>query len=332
MPRLLAPLLSTLLLATFGALALHAADDLKEVNFGVISTEASSNLKEAWEPFRADMEKSIGMPVKCFFAPDYAGVIEAMRFKKIECAWFGNKSAIEAVDRSGAEIFAQVVDSDGNMGYNSLVIVHKDSPFQSIDEIISKGKELAFGMGDPNSTSGTLVPGYYIFAQKGIDPKTHFKRCTSAKHEANALSVVAKQLDAATFNTEAMFRLEQTAPDKAKEIRAIWKSPLIPSDPIVYRTDLPETFKTKMKEFFTTYGKTDEQKAKIKPLKWSGFRPSNNDQLIPIRQLDVAKKKAEAMSSKEYSDAERNAKIAEYDAKLAELKARVDQLAASAPK
>ncbi len=78
-----------------------------EIDFGIISTESSSNLKKIWDPFLADMAKKTGLKVKAFFASDYAGVIEAMRFKKVQIAWFGNKSAMEAVDRADGEIFAQ---------------------------------------------------------------------------------------------------------------------------------------------------------------------------------------------------------------------------------
>ena len=79
--------------------------DPKGINFGIISTESTQNLKEAWMPLIKDMQSAIGMPVKPFFAPDYAGVIEAMRFGKVHVAWFGNKSAMEAVDRAGGEVF-----------------------------------------------------------------------------------------------------------------------------------------------------------------------------------------------------------------------------------
>ena len=51
--------------------------------------------------------------IKSFYAPDYAGVIEAMRFNKVQVAWYGNKAAMEAVDRSNGEVFAQVMYADG---------------------------------------------------------------------------------------------------------------------------------------------------------------------------------------------------------------------------
>src|ERR671914_2169676 len=137
---------------------LPAAAQSTEINFGIISTEATSNLKKIWEPFLADMEKTTGLKVLPFFASDYAGVIEGMRFNKVHLAWFGNKSAMEAVDRANGEIFAQTVDKDGNPGYWSHIIVHKDSPLQKLEDILQCDKSLDLGIGDPNSTSGFLVP------------------------------------------------------------------------------------------------------------------------------------------------------------------------------
>ena len=80
-----------------------------EINFGIISTESSTNLKENWQPLIEDMQKRTGLKINAFFAPDYAGIIEAMRFNKVQVAWHGNKSAMEAVDRAGGEVFAQMI-------------------------------------------------------------------------------------------------------------------------------------------------------------------------------------------------------------------------------
>ena len=88
--------------------------------------------KTGFEPFLKDMEKILGVKVKPFFAPDYAGIIEGMRFNKVDIAWFGNKSAMEAVDRAGGEIFAQTVDVTRTPGSSSLLLVNKDSPLTSL--------------------------------------------------------------------------------------------------------------------------------------------------------------------------------------------------------
>src|SRR3546814_15396 len=123
------------------------------------------------------------MKINSFFAPDYAGIIQGMRFDKVDVAWYGNKSAMEAVDRAGGEIFAQTVAANGNPGYWSLLIAHKDSPINSVEDMLKNAKTLTFGNGDPNSTSGFLVPGYYVFAKNNVDAKQIFKRTLNASHE-----------------------------------------------------------------------------------------------------------------------------------------------------
>ena len=175
----------------------------------MISTEASVNQKKNWEPFVEAMSKATGLKVKAFYATDYAGVIEAMRFNKVQVAWFGNKSGMEAVDRANGEVFAQVVAKDGSTGYYSHIIVDADSPYTKLDDILKCDKSLNFGIGDPNSTSGFLVPTSYIFAARDIDPKTCFKTVRNASHQANAMAVANKQVDAATNNSEDLQRVEQ---------------------------------------------------------------------------------------------------------------------------
>lgn len=130
----------------------------KTLNFGIISTESSANLKTAWQPFLDDMQKATGLEIKAFFAPDYAGVVEGLRFNKVQVAWMGNKSGMEAVDRADAEVFAKVVQSDGAQGYWSLMVVHKDSPLKTLEDVLAQRSKLVLGFGDPNSTSGTLIP------------------------------------------------------------------------------------------------------------------------------------------------------------------------------
>ncbi|HKP24722.1 MAG TPA: phosphonate ABC transporter substrate-binding protein [Dongiaceae bacterium] len=303
------------------------AEDLKELNFGIISTESSQNLKTVWDPFLADMGKKLGMKVNAFFAPDYAGVIEAMRFNKVDVAWYGNKSAMEAVDRAGGQIFVQTVAADGSPGYWSLLIAHKDSKLNSVEDVIKYGKELTFSNGDPNSTSGYLVPGYYVFGLNNIDPKTYFKQTVSANHESNALAVANKQVDFATNNTENMAKIQKNFPDKFKEIKVIWKSPLIPSDPIVWRKNLSDGDKAKIKDFFMAYGKAPEEKTVLAGLQWGQFKESNDDQLVPIRILELFKKRIALQNDTTVSDADKQAKLAEIDTKLGELKEKEKSLA-----
>lgn len=296
----------------------QAQEQEKAINFGIISTESQQNLKPQWDPFLKDMEKKLGVKVNAFFAPDYAGIIQGMRFNKVDVAWYGNLSAMEAVDRANGQVFAQTVAADGSPGYWSVLIVNKENPIKDVNELLAKRKDLTFGNGDPNSTSGFLVPGYYVFAKNNIAP-TDFKRTLNANHETNALAVANKQVDVATNNTENLDRLKVTAPEKFSQLKVIWKSPLIPSDPIVWRKNLSDATKDKIHDFFTTYGKTAEEQQVLKGLSWAPFRPSSDLQLVPIRQLALFKEMQSVKANKTLSEQDRAAKTAELQAKLDDL-------------
>ncbi|NDE04949.1 MAG: phosphonate ABC transporter substrate-binding protein, partial [Flavobacteriia bacterium] len=257
------------------AATVASANDIKELNFGIIATEKASAMKQMWEPFLEDMSKSVGIKVNGFYATDYAGVIEAQRFNKIQLAWYGNKAAIDAVDRSQGEVFAQFVDLDGTPGYYSYLITHKDSPIKTLDQVLKNGKEYTFGIGDPSSTSGTLVPTYYVFSLNKLDPKTHFKVMRSSNHEGNFLAVLNKQVDVATSNSEMTEKIKEKTPEKLEQIRILWTSPLIPRDPLVWRKDLPSDVKKKIQDFVTSYGKNEREKEILKNMyRLAGFKAS----------------------------------------------------------
>ncbi len=310
------------LLAT-AAIALGAgaqAQEIKELNFGIIATEKAGALRQMWEPFLEDMSKAVGVKVNGFYATDYAGIIEAQRFNKVQIAWYGNKSAIDAVDRANGEVFVQFVDLDGTPGYYSYLITHRDSGITSLDQVLKNGKDMSFGIGDPQSTSGTLVPTYYVFTLNNLDPKTHFRVTRSANHEGNFLAVLNKQVDVATSNSEMTQKMKEKSPEKLDQIRILWTSPLIPRDPLVYRKDLPADLKKKIQDFAVGYGKDEREKEILKNLyRLKGFKASTNAQLLPIRQLELFKDRKKFEGDANMSEADKKVKLAEIDAKLAEL-------------
>jgi len=306
-----------------GALALtvslHAAAQ-QEINFGIIATDKVAALKTIWEPFVEDMNKQTGLKVRAFYATDYAGIIEAQRFNKVQMAWYGNRAAIDAVDRANGEVFVQFIDLEGRPGYYSYLITHRDSPIKTLEDMFKAGKTLTYGAGDPQSTSGTLVPGYYVFTQRKTDPKEVFRVVRSASHGVNLLAVLNKQVDIASNNSEELDKLHLKDPAKREEVRILWTSPLIPRDPVVYRKDLPEDVKQKLKAFFVGYGKDAREKEILKNMQQiAGFRESSNAQLIPIRQLEFARDRLKLENDERMDAQEKKAKIAEIDGKLAEL-------------
>ncbi|SMG50976.1 phosphonate ABC transporter substrate-binding protein [Paraburkholderia susongensis] len=309
------------LAAGAAAFACVAAAHAEDINLGIISTDSSSVLKQRWEPLIEDMKKQTGLNVKAFFATDYAGIIEGMRFNKVQVGYFGNASAIEAVDRSNGEVFAKVVHANGQGGYYSVLITNVNSRFKTLDDVFRNTKDVTLGFGDPNSTSGTLVPGYYLFAKHNAPVNTSFKSVLPSSHEANLLAVVNNKIDIATNNTEMLDTLKREHPDKFAQVRVLWTSPLIASDPLVWRKDLPQATKDKIRNFFLNYAKTDaHEKAVMAAITgYSGFAAASDEQLLPIRQVALFQQKQKIESDAHLSDSERKTQLAALDAKLSAL-------------
>ena len=72
-----------------------------------------------------------------------------MRFNKVQVAWYGNKAAIDAVDRSNGEVFAQILRSDGSLGYYSLLITQKDSPYNNLNDVLKIASRLTLAWVTP---------------------------------------------------------------------------------------------------------------------------------------------------------------------------------------
>ncbi len=304
------------------------------INVGLLATESQENLMKRWGPIIDLMEEKTGFVVKPFFASDYAGVIEGMRFDKVDVVLYGNKSAMEAVKRADAEIFAQVIEPGGGLGYYSVLHTLKSNEkINSLDDVLACDQSIDFGIGDPNSTSGFLVPTTFIFAKHAVSPLDCFKSVRNASHETNLLSVANGQVDVATANNKALhIRLKRNHPDKYGKLKEIWRSPLIPSDPLAYRGNLPEQVKAQIFYFFVGLGRfgTPEQVRKEREIlnyaTYAGFKPSSNAQLFPIREMALNKDILSIQADAKMTAEEKQAKIAELTDEIKEIQALATEL------
>lgn len=291
---------------------------------GLSSADSRQAVLESWRPLLADLSAALGIPVTAVAMDDYAGVIWYLDTNKVQLAWVGNKAAIEAVDRAGAEVLVQSITLYG-AGYYGHLIARREATWQNERDVLDHAREIEFGIGDPNSTSGYAVPSYYLFASRGIDPEKSFKRLVHNNHEANFLAVASGRLDVATNNSSALARYAVRFPELSERIKVIWTSPLIPSDPILVRSDLDPALKERIARFLTGYarpgnGKTEAEVAReaqiLSARKWTGFQRSDNGQLEPVRRLELYKKRLRIERDGALSKKERAARIAEIDAAL----------------
>lgn len=302
-----------------------AADPL---TFGILSTESTETQKPLWEPFLAAMGDSLGQPVEAFYAEQYSDLIEGLRSGQVEIAWMGGKAYIEAAQTAGAEAFALTVAADGAMGYYAHLIARRDQPWleAAIEQggdryVLDHAADLTFAFNDPESTSGFLVPNYYIFARNGVQASTIFKELRfEGDHEATALAVAGGSVDVATNNSEALARLAQAHPEASEQLAIIWTSQLIPGDPIAYDRTIDPELKTRIQDFFYTYAEASI----LNPLDWSRFEPADDTVWNPIRALDLSQSMEEVRNNDKIGEAEKQTILNQLDQQLKALEALPD--------
>ena len=260
-----------------------------EITFSILSAEGQASSGPLWQPLLDDMSRAIGVPVKPYFGSNYTVLVEAMRGGHTQVAWFSAKPALEAVDRADAEVIARIVDPEGRDSYRSTLIVRRGSGI-TLDQVMACGKRFDFGIGDAQSTSGTLAPMTFLFNARNIVPAECFKTVRSANHQANAFAVATGLVDVATSNTVNTVFLTRQNPQVAAQIQEIWQSPPIPESGIIVREDLDPALKEKIRSFFLTYGQGDDAEAErqrrvLAGLNYSRFNPADDSYLNPIREM-----------------------------------------------
>jgi len=296
-----------------GVASCGGGDDTKaggapsEITFSILSAEGQASAGPLWQPLLDDMSKAIGVPVKPYFGSNYTVLVEAMRGNQTQVAWFSAKPAVEAIDRADAEVIARTVNKEGLDSYRSTLIVRTGSGI-TLEQVLACGKRYDFGIGDAQSTSGTLAPMAFLFNPRNIVPAQCFKTVRSANHQSNAFSVASGVLDVATSNTVNTVFMTKQNPQVAAQIQEIWQSPPIPESGILVREDLDPVLKEKIRSFFLTYGQGDtveaqRQRQVLAGLEYSRFNAADDGYLNPIRemiadqQLNEARAKGDAAAA-----------------------------------
>ena len=293
-----------------------------EITFSILSAEGQASSGPLWQPLLDDMSKATGVKVKPFFASNYTVLVEAMRGGQTQVGWFSAKPALEAVDRAKAEVIARTVNKEGLDSYRSTLIVRKDSGI-TLDMVLACGKKYNFGIGDAQSTSGTLAPMAFLFNPRGVVPGACFKTVRSANHQSNAFGVATGVLDVATSNTVNTVFMARQNPAMVAQIHDIWQSPPIPESGIVVAEGVDPALREKIRAFFLTYGKgtgaeAERQRAVLAGLEYSEFRAADDNYLDPIRVMVADQKLVEARAK---GDA---AAVAAADAELQRLRAKAE--------
>lgn len=207
-----------LALTLTAAVAATHADEILRVS--AIPDEAPTELQRKFAPLGEYLEKETGLKVKFTPVSDYAAVVEGLATKKIDLAWLGGFTFVQAKLRTNGEAIPLVQRAEDEV-FTSKFIVPVDSPITTISEL--KGKTFAFG--SPSSTSGHLMPRYFLL-QDGIDPDKDFTKVAfSGAHDATVAFVASGRVDAGVLNSSVMDKLIEKGDANAARVKVIATTP-----------------------------------------------------------------------------------------------------------
>jgi len=204
------------LLFLFLALPAQAQQTLK---VSAIPDESPTELLRKFKPLGAYLGKELGMKIDWTPVNDYPAVVEGLAGKKLDLAWLGGFTFVQARLRTGNAIpIAQRVEDEKFISY---YIVPGASAVKSLRDL--KGKTFAFG--SPSSTSGHLMPRFFLL-KEGINPDKDFARIAfSGAHDATVAFVASGRAEAGVLNSSVYDRLIEKGDANAKAVRILAKTP-----------------------------------------------------------------------------------------------------------
>ncbi len=220
------PIFSVLILAAglagtvvLAPAAARPAEQLKELRVSAIPDEKPNELMRIYTPFAEYLGKELGIPVKYTNVVDYAATVEGLAAKKLDMVWYGGFTFVQARKRTGNAI--PVVSRQEDLEFTSKFIARKETGITSLADL--KGRNFSFG--SVSSTSGHLMPRYFLM-QNGIIPERDFKNVAfSGAHDATALWVESGKVDAGALNFSVWEKLVQTKKVDTAKVDVFWTTP-----------------------------------------------------------------------------------------------------------
>ena len=205
----------SLSIAAFGALA-----QANVLRVSAIPDEAPTELQRKFTPLGDYLKKETVMDVVFTPVTDYAAVVEGLATNKIDMAWLGGFTFVQARIRSNGGVVPIVQRAEDEV-FTSKFIVPIDSTARTLVDL--KGKTFAFGA--PSSTSGSLMPRYFLL-QAGIDPEKDFKTVAfSGAHDATVAFVAASRVEAGVLNASVWEKLVESKNPNAAKVRVLATTP-----------------------------------------------------------------------------------------------------------
>lgn len=196
-----------------------AEKSLKELRVSAIPDENPQELLRIFTPFVNYLSKELGLPVKFFPVVDYAATVEVLAAGRLDLVWYGGFTSVQAARRArGAR---RLVMRREDAKFTSKFITRKGTGIRSLKDL--KGKTFSFG--SVSSTSGHLMPRYFLL-QAGIIPEKHFSKFAfSGAHDATVAWIEAGRVDAGALNYLVWDKLVKNKKVDTSKVSVFWTTP-----------------------------------------------------------------------------------------------------------
>ena len=298
MKKLIAAALATTALTTA---AFADGHQITEFRIGLLGGENAQDRLANNECLRAYTEEALGVPTSLFAPADYNGVIQGLVGGTLDLAWLGASSyaATYLQDNDAVTPVLVKTNLDGSFSYHSVGFARVDSGIASLEDMQGR----VFGFGDPNSTSGFLIPSVEIPQATGstMEPGDYFGDVVfTGGHEQTIIAVYNGEIDGGVtwadglgewedgYNSGALRRAVDAGLVDMNELQQIWLSNPIPEGPIVLRSSLPEDVQATMTDLIANLIETDPDCAYgVAAGETAGFAPIDHsayETIIEVRR------------------------------------------------
>jgi len=231
--------------ASLGLLSPAWSDAPKELRVSAIPDENPTELMRIYTPFAEYLSKELGIPVRYYPVVDYAATVEALAAKKLDMVWYGGFTFVQARKRTGNAI--PLVSREEDLHFHSKFITRPETGIKTLADL--KGKTFSFG--SVSSTSGHLMPRYFLL-QNGIDPERDFATFSfSGAHDATALWVESGKVAAGALNEAVWDKLVQAKKIDPNKVKVFWTTPPYIDYVWTVRGDLDSSLVEKIAAAFT---------------------------------------------------------------------------------
>ena len=258
------------------------AQTLKELRVSAIPDENPQEMLRIYTPFADYLTKEIGIPVKFIPVVDYAATVEGLAANKLDMVWYGGLTSVQASRQAkGAQ---RIIMRKEDTEFKSQFITRKDTGIHELKDL--KGKTFSFG--SVSSTSGHLMPRYYLM-KAGINPEKDFSKFSfSGAHDATAAWVEAGRVDAGALNFLVWDKLVSNKKVDTEKVVVFWTTPPYVDYVWTVRAGLDKGLVEKISKAFLKLNYENAEDRKLLDLhRTKGYIPAKDEQWKSLEDAAV---------------------------------------------